>query len=278
MNNSILAKNLIIQKQIEDIARQFKKNGIKGVLLKGAALVLAFPSYAKTRNMEDIDMLVLPEDLSNARDILSGLGYIPFPEDPCAMKNPQLSTAIDLTDKIWYLDNKEAEIVFNCSLNFPDDEFRGCMYYLKPEDFYIHVLTHGAFQHAEINDIWRKDLALMLDSWGKAINWGEVEEKLKQYGFQKASRTYLFPETSGNSFYLRLLYSKENPLKGHVARFIFLPLRKKVNYLYSAFFPSNEFLQKRYSLNNPAQVFFYRIFRPFLLLKNLAVFTKSLLF
>lgn len=276
MNNILLAKNLIIQKQIEDIAVQFSKNGVTAVLLKGAALVLAFPGYAKTRNMEDVDMLVLPKDLPKARKILLNLGYIPFPEDPHAMKHPRFSTAIDLTGGIWYLDDKELEDIFSNSVNFTCGEFHGCMSHLKPEDFYIHVLAHGAFQHAELNGALRKDLSLIVENWGKTINWGKVEGKLKQYGFQNAARTYLSPETQGDSFYRRLLYSEENPLKGHVARFIFLPLRKKLSYLFSAIFPSGEFLQNRYTLNNPARVFFYRILRPFLQLKNLALFALRL--
>jgi hypothetical protein len=192
------------------------------------------------------------------------------------MKNPNLPTAVDLIGQIWYLDDRECETLFNNSRGLVECGLQGSMFHLKPEDFYIHVLAHGAFQHAEINIIWRQDLALIMENWGKTIDWGDVEEKLKQYGFAKASKTYLFPETSGDSFYQRLLFSKENPLKGHVARFIFLPLGKKINYLYRAVFPSREFLQNRYRLNNPAEVFFYRVFRPFLLLKNLALFAMIL--
>jgi hypothetical protein len=277
MYNALIAKNLIIQKQIEEISEKFGRHGIKAVLLKGAALVSAFPVYYKTRNMEDIDMLVLPKDVPASRKILFELGYIPSLEDPHSMKASGPACAVDLTGEIWYLDDKELAAVFSNSLSFPECGFNGSIYYLKPEDFYIHVLAHGAFQHAEINTVWRQDLALIMENWGKTINWNEVEGKLKQYGFQKASNTYLFPETGGGSFYRRLLLSKENPLKGHVARFMFLPLIKKINYIFRAVFPTGEFIQNRYGLGSPARIFFYRLARPFLLLKNLTLFTLRLL-
>jgi hypothetical protein len=143
---------------------------------------------------------------------------------------------------------------------------------LKPEDFYIHVLAHGALQHAEDSAAWKKDLSLIWSHWGKSIKWAEVEAKLKQYGFQEAVDTYMAPELADESFYLRLLNMKDNPFKGHIARFIFLPSKKKVSYIWSSLFPGTEFLKNRYSLKNGAEVFYYRLLRPFLFFSNLARF------
>jgi len=278
MNNAILAKNLLIQKQIEGISAEFYKNGIKTALLKGAALVLAFPGYAKQRNMQDIDMLVLPKDFSRARGALSSLGYLSLEEDPYAMQNSSLTAAVDLTDNIWYLDKKENEAVFNNSLKFSLRGFNGCMSYLKPEDFYIHVLAHAALHHVYEEKKWKDDVSLIMDNWGKIINWSEVENKLKSYGFSKALNAYLSPELSGDSLYLRMLRSTDNPYKGYVARVMFLPLRKKAAYVWSALFPSKEFLFNRYCLKSRYETLVYFFLRPLLLIKNMALFAKHLMF
>jgi len=278
MDKNILAKNLIILKQLENIAAEFRRLGIPAVLLKGAALIISFPGYAKTRNMEDIDVLLAPEDTGPARKALHGLGYRSLSEDPFSMANPSLPAPVDLSDNLWYLDKEENAAVFADGLKHPLEGFSGCMHRLKPEDFYIHVLAHAALHHAEDNLIWKNDLSLMWDNWGKTINRAEVENKLKAYGFFKAANTYLSEEKEGNSLYLRLLRSKNNPFKGHVTRFIFLPLGKKLNFIRSAIFPSEEFLVNRYRIKTRFEILFYAFLRPFLLLKNLAVFAKRLLF
>ncbi|MDI6642038.1 MAG: hypothetical protein QME68_06995, partial [Elusimicrobiota bacterium] len=50
--------------------------------------------------------------------------------------------------------------------------------------------------------------------------------------------------------------------KGHILRFIFLPLLKKPVYFFKTLFPSKKFLVDRYDLQSLWQVFLWRIFRP----------------
>ncbi len=203
MDRNILARNILILNQLEEIASAFSKNNISAVLLKGAALIVSFPAYSGIRNMEDIDMLVRPNDITAAKDTLSSMGYTPAPEDPCGMINPTKPAPVDLSDNMWYLDRKENETLFNESLQFIFDGFSGRLSRLKAEDFYIHVLAHGAIHHAEADPKWKEDLLLIRENWGKSINWREVENKLKLYGFQKAAAIYLSPASGKGSFYGR---------------------------------------------------------------------------
>lgn len=272
INKSILVRNLLIHRQLEEIGREFSKASINAVLLKGAALILLLPDYSSERLMEDIDMLVRPKDLAAAREALARLGYLPLPEDPCAVSNPSKTAPVDLTDNLWYLDKAENEEVFSEALRHRFKGSAAAFCHLRPEDFYIHVLAHGALQHAEDSGIWKKDLSLIWAHWGKTIKWAEVEAKLKQYGFQEAVDTYMAPETADDSFYLRLLNMKDNPFKGHIARFIFLPAGKKLGYIRSSLFPGAEFLKNRYNLKNEAEIFYYKLLRPFLFISNLARF------
>jgi len=278
MDKNVLARNILILSQLDDIASAFAATGVRCALLKGAALILSFPSYAKTRNMEDIDLLIPPGQLAAAKEALSRLGYRQVPEDHAAMSNPALTAPVDILDGFWYLSKKENEAVFNGAFAHPLQGFAGCLFHLKPEDFYIHVLAHGALHHAEVDKRWKDDLSLIWDNWGKTMNWAEVEGKLKSYGFQKAVNTYLSPELAEDSFYLRMLRSQENPFKGHITRAMFLPFMKKLAYLRSALFPSGNFLSNRYDLKTRREIMLYAFLRPFLFLKSLALFAKRMLF
>ena len=272
MDKNILARNLLILNQLENISSELLKRSLHVCVLKGAALMLAFPDYAKERLMEDIDMLVRPSELSEVRKLFLSMNYTPVNGDPCAMKNPSAIAPVDIIDNIWYLDADENKQLFDEAKAFRLAKPFSAFFHLKLEDFYIHVLAHGALHHAEDNIVWKKDLSLIWEKWGKTIRFAEIEAKLKQYGFQRAVDTYMSPDLAEDSFYRRLLNSENNPYKGHIARFIFLPSKKKVRYLYSSLFPAKDFLKNRYNLKNGTEVFYYRLLRPFLFFSNLAGF------
>jgi hypothetical protein len=224
--------------------------------------------------MEDIDLLVRPGTLTAARQALAGMGYEPAPEDPFAMRHSSKGAPVDIADGIWYLDKAGTERIFDDSIELKG--FYGAFSRLRAEDLYIHVLAHGAVHHAEVSAKWKEDLLLIKENWGGSMDWEEVGKKLKLYGFERAAEVYLSGRAD-TSFYGRLLSSAENPLKGHVSRFACLPAKKKAAYLAAALFPSKEFLEGRYNLKSASEVFFYRMFRPFLLLANLASFARRLL-
>jgi len=231
-----IARNLLILKQFEEISQKFKREKIDYILLKGIALITLFPEYIKYRQMEDIDLLIKPEHLKLAKLVLMSMGYKKAKQDPYAFWREGSFAYVDLCDGFWYLNKKEnQELWKNRMKNF-----------LSYEDFFIHTIAHSYIHHSEIDEKWLSDINIICSKWQKKINWSEVEDKLKKYGIK--------PD---NKFVnLRI------PLKGHLARFFLLPIKKKFVYITKTFFPENEFIKNRYDVKNFWSLIFWRIFRP----------------
>ncbi|MBU2567959.1 MAG: nucleotidyltransferase family protein, partial [Elusimicrobia bacterium] len=215
MNNHTIAKNILIHKQIGEVVSEFNRENIDFILLKGAALIEIFPDYAFSRDMEDIDILVKKRSFLMAKHILINIGYSCAIEDPGAFFKQGFPARIDLCDGLWYLDRSENILLFKEAKIFFDISV------LSPEDFYIHVFAHAFLHHARRERAWLDDLALLSERWAETIDKKTLSLKIKKYGFDRVS---------SNPFYNWFL-DKEIPLKGHIFRFFFLPVRKKFLYI-----------------------------------------------
>ena len=63
--------------RLAEVLERFAQAGIRGVLLKGAALATHYYSSEGLRDMGDVDVLVRPEDLGAAAGLLAALGWTP---------------------------------------------------------------------------------------------------------------------------------------------------------------------------------------------------------
>lgn len=72
-----LGRAMRCRQALVDIARAFAAAGVPLVVLKGLALAETVYPDLGTRVMSDLDLLVRPEDVERAHDLLSGLGYLP---------------------------------------------------------------------------------------------------------------------------------------------------------------------------------------------------------
>jgi len=70
-----IGKNLYFYAGLCDILKAFRENGIKVIVLKGAALAQTVYGNIALRPMSDIDLLVKKEDLPYAEKIMFDLGY-----------------------------------------------------------------------------------------------------------------------------------------------------------------------------------------------------------
>jgi len=258
-----LSRNILIHKQICELVSEFNRNNIKFILLKGSALIEIFAKYAFFREMEDIDILVWPKHFLKAKEVLLSIGYICAKNDPHAFICPTKPAYIDLCEQLWYLDRAENIQVFK------DSKFG----VLSPEDFYIHIFAHAFLHHAKKEKTWENDLQLLSEKWANKIDKVLLISKLKRHGFYRIYNNWLKHDRS--DFFYSWFLNNEIPLKGHIFRFIFLPLRKKILYLNRIFFPSVEFLIGRYSLKNVCQAAYFRIVRPVLLVRQLLKFISK---
>ncbi|MDI6642109.1 MAG: nucleotidyltransferase family protein, partial [Elusimicrobiota bacterium] len=86
MAAEILARNILVLEQLEEIVTAFYTEKIIFVLLKGIALINFFPEYIMSRTMEDIDLLIYPGQIEKAKQVLYQLKYQKSKLDPYAFK------------------------------------------------------------------------------------------------------------------------------------------------------------------------------------------------
>lgn len=248
--NNIIARNIVIHNEIEKIAKECIKNGIKMILLKGAALIELFPEYSFSRDMEDVDVLVEEKNLDKFKKILENLGYQDVKDDPNVMYNPQLGVKIDIATKLWYLSKKENMKVILRSKRINN------FYILPEEEIVRHILYHIYFEHNYEDKKWTTDLNLL-------------KEKLnKNFDYNKSLSSFVKNNLNNDIFY-----------KGHIFKFFLLPFFEKINYVVEKFFPSKEFLIKRYNIKSKFLLplyFFYRWVS--IVFNSIVVFNKMLTF
>lgn len=278
MNNK-LARNLLIHRQTAMLAAAFSARGITCVLLKGAALIALFPRYSAERVMDDIDLLIHPRELADARSVLVELGYAPLRGDSCAWRHPdthQHPVPVDITDNLWYLRAHELNraIAESVTLSFDHEGTTACACCLKPVDMYLHIAAHAAIHHGSREDTWLNDMTLMNNEWGELLTTDEGKQKSAAFGLDGPIRTYRGEGVAAGVY--GMIMRASSPLKGHVLRFMCLPLSRKAPYLARTLFPSESFITARYGVTRRAHILLYRfILRPALLLRALAGFFVS---
>jgi len=217
--NNIIARNILIHKEIEKISQKCVENSIKLVLLKGVALIELFPEYSFERYMEDVDVLIEEKSLKKFRDILFSLGYNEYKEDPNVMYNKQIDLKIDISTRLWYLSKKENQKVINSALKVRD------FYILQPNEFLKHIVLHAYIEHNYIENKWIKDIELIKNKYSLQLDLEKILPK-----------------------FVVFLLKRKIYYKGHILQFYFLPWKQKFIFLLQKFLPSKEFMRRRYNI------------------------------
>jgi len=251
-----------VHSQLVEILDEFRQRRVQAILLKGAGLIELFPEYMREREMEDIDLLVKPGQLKQAKDALVSLGYTKAEKDPYAFSRKGSPFSVDLCPGIWYLDSRENDSLWLNALNVMDSGAQPPALVLSPADFYIHILAHASIHHKKFDSRWQKDLELLKSKYPEELTPSALETKIKSYGIRLPLD---FNESAQSG----------TPYAGHVSRFWFLPLRKKILYSAEAFFPPSEFLADRYGLRNTRELALMRLIRPFLLVLHVWEFVVA---
>lgn len=139
-------KSVTQELEIPIIAKEFSKNEICFMPLKGSIMQKMYPS-SEYRNMADIDILVKEEDLKKAGIALKNIGYVVDTlggNHDTYTKKPYLHIEVHraLIDELYelskYYDNIWKD---NRIYNDKDDKYH---YYLTDNDFYIFMICHAA--------------------------------------------------------------------------------------------------------------------------------------
>jgi hypothetical protein len=181
-----------IEKQIGEIAAAFGQRGIRVLFLKGAALAWSVYPDPVLRPFADIDILVLPENVGPAREILESLGY------KCPVKKFEILRE-SLWEEIFFHTNiKEDRLIielhwdlhrFSAIKNdFSLSELFSRSRKVKAPSFFIETLDlvdslnysalHMFFNHThEIRLNWIYDIALIAKQLKVPDDWRMLQQR-----------------------------------------------------------------------------------------------------
>ncbi len=270
-----LARNLILLKELERFLDLFSGGPV--LLLKGAGLLCCGCADARSRPMQDLDILIPPRDLDQALKSLEGLGFSKRPGAAAFLKG---AAAFDIHTRVWYLTPEEEADFRRDAGPVPVGEARA--WTPAPQDHLIYILAHAAVHHGEIEPKWARDVRDLLKHHAGTLSPRAVEGRLRSLGLWPAAQWFLrraglesvwpLAREEGRERRMNGRLDRLDPfLKGHLLRFWFLRgWRFRLRYAAAAFFPETAFLRLRYDIRLSAALPVFRLLRPFLILSKAA--------
>ena len=140
--------------QLKKIFNAFAKENIAGTLLKGAYTAEACYPHSGLRTMSDLDILLLPDDIYRARELLVSMGYEPFrgsvdnEKHLTALCHPKEALAVELHHAI----AKEyitAEKIWQYTI--PAENLNESCRFFCPEMLLLHNCLHTVEENFAVN-------------------------------------------------------------------------------------------------------------------------------
>jgi len=179
--------------EVREIASLFERNGIDVILLKGAHLITAVYESLAQRSMADIDLLVRPESLGKARQLMEEQGYsvaVGTPANPEPKHHlPRFFRTLSMPVEVHH------------ALTRPDDPFtvnvdalweravpvslgESKLLGLATEDLLLHLCVHAAAHHA-LNVPLRSlfDISTLINK--RDIEWDQVMMHSREWQVRK---------------------------------------------------------------------------------------------
>lgn len=189
--------NLRLNGELSKLLGALEKENIPLILLKGIVLANTVYESIGLREMNDIDVLGHPADLTRIADILAESGYMPVqPVDV----DIAMQTGHHLPRLI---KNGFAGFEIHWNLTRAGESYsidpRGLWeravpmqiagretLMLSPEDLFLHVCLHTSYQHPFIFGLRPFcDIAGMVDHFGSALDWQTVMNRACDQGWQR---------------------------------------------------------------------------------------------
>ncbi|MDY6865830.1 MAG: nucleotidyltransferase family protein [Halobacteriota archaeon] len=295
--NVNVAKNLTYYEELGKVLRVFREEGIGTIILKGAALAETVYGDIGLRPFSDVDLLIKKENLSEAKKILSEMGYMLDEEVSPEKYNEEYGC------DLYYAGKKNIiEIHWNILRKLGSDRFMRIdirdiwerarpasisgvdTLVMSPEDQLLHLCIHLP-KHRYNRLIWLCDILEVVKHYN--IDWDQIIRSSEDcrtkahiyYGLQ-FSDEMLGPEVPPEV--LRRL--RPNPLERMLVRpvlkdvlsddrrimpifnlmklFLIDKHTDRIRYLWIYIFPPVESLERKYSVSG-SRVYFYYILHPF---------------
>lgn len=293
--NWVLARNIIIYDELNKVLSALNSAGINSIVLAGAALAKTVYPDIGLRPMSDIDLLVHQIDLPIIDKVLSQIGYLMETdrkdETHYHNTNPDFTMHIDVHTGLPYLDKSGLTEIWSkasrINLAAPTDRLSSQtsieMMILPPEHALIYAATDALMYHGRLSQTCLTDIKFIIHNTAILFNWPDVIGLVKRYhleshlyyalsvanqkiktGIPEWVLTAIKPQ--GKKLLELRLYqtifkngSFSNGDLAPVLRFMTRPERFQV--LLGSFFPSPDFMVKRYELTDRKLLSFYYPFR-----------------
>jgi hypothetical protein len=190
-----VVRSLHMERQLQEIIEAFQDEGVRVLVLRGPALAFSLYEDPAMRPSGDLDLLVLPEQVVQARDILESLGYRclarrfetarDFFREECFVhqESPGNTFPVDLHWVHWELhpffkgsERVEIEDLFQrgWKVETPTLTFET----LHPVDYLIHSAIHLIMIHKnEMRLSWIYDTALLAQHLRVPDDWETLQER-----------------------------------------------------------------------------------------------------
>lgn len=199
-----VARNTYIRSELERILRVFNEKGIEVMLLKGAALAGTVYGDIGLRAMSDIDLLVRPECLDRAKEIMSDLAYVfdsgaraeewykenHFHLPPFVQKEKPIiveihwnvaENSLDINVNKWWERAKKIKLG-EASALIP-----------SPEDMVLHLcisIYHGNYNKAALRGLC--DIIHTIHCFSEEMDWKQFREAVGQSEIARPVYSILF--------------------------------------------------------------------------------------
>jgi len=255
------------------------------LLIKGAALLMVVYDDYALRPMEDIDIIVREDNLEYVHKVLINDGYRLIKTEYSKWDRrlgsgrtyvKELIT-IDLfthLEALYIGANKSRQLFLN-AVQIGDN-----LFILATEDLILHCLIHMANHHFFYRLIWLYDVKEIIQKL--SVDWDRVLIKLKKVNFpfliteglREVKEIFSLDIPSDilkarelkRNCYINWIKKYHGRIKiaDNISSFLSIPgIKNKLVLLFSALFPSYQYLRVRFQTSNTLFLFFLRIIRPF---------------
>lgn len=193
--------------EMKSVLEMLKEKQVEVIALKGLALAEMVYPVPATRHMQDVDLLVRPEQLDAAVALLKEQGFQAKQDPRLRMRSPDTDIfgADRSLAKVWPNDVLMIEIHTHLPLISPTARHEEAelwqrawtwegngweMGVLHPHDELILLCMHLGFQHSfERCLLWLLDVRLWLERWGPSMDWDGFASRCRRW--QVESYVYL---------------------------------------------------------------------------------------
>jgi hypothetical protein len=189
--------NLAISSLVTQITKILGENNIETLALKGAMFLESFPNYALVREMSDLDIMVKPEKLEQALEVLFKRDFedlVGFRESKSQRKKWSIQTCCNaipiknqkssffdiLIEVHWQLFSANNQTLWSEKDLWERAQYcsKSKIYKLDPIDIILHLCAHQC-NDLQIYLYSLVDVANVLKFWGRKIDWAEVIYRAK---------------------------------------------------------------------------------------------------